>query len=61
MAAYTTPRLASIVGDDQIAAPAGPDSVVPSEPVPLATGSSGMAKAFQICSPVAASSATTLP
>src|SRR5580704_3593570 len=42
VAAYTTCRLASIVGDDQIAAPAGPHLVVPELFLPTGFGSSAI-------------------
>ena len=42
VAAYTAPRFRSTVGADQIAAPAGAQSRVPCEFVPLGLGSSGI-------------------
>src|SRR5712692_4605826 len=51
----------SMVGDDQIAAPAGPDIWVPLLFTRVDWGGSGIAYVFQICFPVPVSSAATLP
>ena len=51
----------SIVGDDQTAAPDGPNSCVPTLFVRVGFGASGITYVFHTTSPVAASSATTLP
>src|SRR5665213_1742230 len=61
VAAYTTWRLTSIVGDDQIAAPAGPQRVVPELLWPMGFDSSGLVYVFQRTAPVAAFSASRLP
>ena len=50
-----------MTGLDQIAPPDGPRSCVPSAFFRNGFGSSGTTQAFQISSPVLASSATTLP
>jgi hypothetical protein len=51
----------SIVGDDQMAAPDGPKSCIPALFFCVGCGVSGMTYVFHATSPVAASSATTLP
>src|ERR1700730_12719983 len=51
----------SIVGADHQAAPAGPKSCMPALFLPRGDGASGIVKVCHTRSPVAASSATTLP
>src|SRR5690242_1981093 len=61
VATYSTPAAASIVGADHTAAPDGPSTRVPALLRPTSRGSSAMRWVFQTISPVARSSATTLP
>ncbi|MYI74493.1 MAG: hypothetical protein F4057_03995 [Acidobacteria bacterium] len=61
VAAYTSRRPASIVGDDQIALPDGPYSVTPALLTPRGRGSSAMVYVFHTTRPVSISSADTLP
>src|SRR5262245_40619145 len=51
----------SSVGEDQTATPEGPQVFVPALFCPLGFAASETKYAFQICFPLAASSATTLP
>src|SRR5215468_10363018 len=55
VATYRTPRRGSIVGDDQIAAPAGPHIWVPIEVFFVFASGFAIVSLFQICSPVAPS------
>src|SRR6187401_1677772 len=61
VAAYTTRRLTSTVGADQMPAPDGPYRVVPELFFPIGLAASAMEYVCQITSPVAMSSAATLP
>src|SRR5262249_57739613 len=58
---YSAPGFRSSVGEDQMAAPAGPYNCVPAAFFRCGLGSSGMEYDFQINLPVNASSASTLP
>src|SRR5436190_17448622 len=61
VATYRTPRRGSMVGDDQIAAPAGPHICVPIDVFFVFISGVAIVSLFQICSPLAASYATMLP
>ena len=61
VATYTARLRGSMVGACQIAAPAPVQSCVPAEFFLERVGGSAIAYVFQICAPVSASSATTLP
>ena len=57
MVTYIRRNLVSMVGVDQIAAPAGPSWVTPFELARWGTGSSGIVWVFQSLSPFEASTA----
>ena len=61
MPTYNVRRLGSSVGEFHTPPPAGPHKSTPFELLRVTLGVSGMVYVFQICLPVAASSATTLP
>src|SRR5437764_11611001 len=61
VATYTTRRLTSTVGADQIAEPDGPHSVTPVELFPRGAGALATVYVFQRTAPVFASSALRLP
>ena len=56
-----TRRLGSIVGDDQMPAPDGPQRVVPLAFFPIGFASVAIVNVFHTSAPLATSSATRLP